>query len=138
MRLRLLRLALILAGLGWAIAVVGVFLPWSTAVAALKELGATEIPNDPMLQYWFRMTAGGFTLIGLFFFALAGRPRTYASALPIAGGLMLFEGMVLLAHGLLLGLPGLPFCADVAFCFATGLAIFLLRSSANTPECDAT
>jgi len=31
MRLRLLRLALILAGLGWIIAIVGVFLPWPAA-----------------------------------------------------------------------------------------------------------
>lgn len=136
MRLRLLRLALVLAGLGWAIAIVGVFLPWPAAVAVLKGLGATEIANDPMLQYWFRMTAGGFTLIGVFYLVLAARPGAWPGALPVAGGLMLFEGIVLLVHGLLLGLASFPFWADVAFCFATGLAILLLRSSADTLQRD--
>ncbi|MEN6336832.1 MAG: hypothetical protein ABFE01_21455 [Phycisphaerales bacterium] len=131
MRLRLLRAFLLTAGFGWAISVYGVFAPWPAAAAQLQGLGAGAIPDDPMLDYWLRMAAGAFTGIGLFFFALAWNPTRFAAVIPLAGLFLIAEGLILLVHGLRLGLEPLPFYVDVGFCLATGEGIWLLRPCAG-------
>jgi hypothetical protein len=64
MHLRLLRLFLGFAAFAWGISVVGVFLSWSAAAEALQGLGAQPIVYDRMLDYWLRMAAGAFALVG--------------------------------------------------------------------------
>ncbi len=131
LRLQLLRVFLLVAGFGWAISVYGIFSPWSAAVSELQGLGAAEIPRDPMLDYWLRMAAGAFTGIGVFFLVVAVNPRRFSVAIPLAGLFLMAEGVVLLVHGLRLGLAPLPFYVDVAFCVLTGAGIWLLRSEAR-------
>jgi hypothetical protein len=109
-----------------------VVLPWPAAVNALQGLGAGPIPADPMLDYWLRMAAGAFTGVGIFFLILAVWPTRFANVIGIAAGLMFVEGLVLLVHGLRLGLRPLPFCADTASCLLVGAGIWILRKeSAN-------
>lgn len=50
-RLRLLRLFLFCGCAGWAISVLGVFLPWNLALAGLTNMGAERLPAQPMLDY---------------------------------------------------------------------------------------
>jgi hypothetical protein len=123
MHLRLLRLFLFCSALTWGVSVYGVFAPWSAAVEALQGLGAKEVPDDPMLDYWLRMAAGAFTLIGIWYFILFLQPRRHAAIIPYFGWLMIVEGAILLIHGLRLQLPPFPFCADTAACFIFGAAI---------------
>jgi len=132
MHLRLLRICLGLAGVTWGVSVFGVVMNWPQAEAALKSLGAQTIPYDPMLDYWLRMTAGAFTLIGCWFLVLMVWPRKLAAAIPWAGGFMLTEGFILLGHGLRLGLPPFPFYADVAACLVLGSVILVLAKAART------
>ena len=136
MRERLLRLLLLVAAFAWGVSVVGVFLPWPLAVTALQGLGAGAIPDDPMLRYWLRMAGGAFFGVGVFFLILAIRPRAFASVIPIAGGLMFLEGLVLAVTGAMLHLRPLPFWADTACCLFVGGGIVVLsfRKQANT-EC---
>ncbi|HSW00645.1 MAG TPA: hypothetical protein VLI39_10765 [Sedimentisphaerales bacterium] len=134
MRLRLLRVFLLTAGFGWAISIYGVFAPWSAAVTQLQGLGAGDIPHDPMLDYWLRMAAGAFTGVGLFFFALACNPKRCAAAIPPAGLFLIAEGLVLLVHGLRLGLEPLPFFVDTTFCLFTAVGIWLLRGEVNRSQ----
>lgn len=134
MRLRLLRVFLLTAGFGWVISVYGVFAPWPAAVVQLQGLGAGDIPHDPMLDYWLRMAAGAFTGIGLFFFALAWNPRRFAAVIPPAGLSLIAEGLILLIHGLRLGLEPLPFYVDTTFCLFTGVGIWLLRGEVNPSQ----
>ena len=131
MKYRLLRLLLFASAFAWAVSVAGVVLPRSDVVMALNGLGAKEVPADPMLDYWFRMAAGAFTGIGVFFLIIAIRPGRFANVIPIAAGLMFLEGIVLLIHGLRLGLTPLPFYCDTAFCLLVGGGIWFLRNEAQ-------
>ena len=82
MHLRLLRLFLGFAALAWGVSVVGVFLSWSTAEEALQGLGARPIAYDPMLDYWLRMAAGAFALIGCWYLILMIWPHKFSVAIP--------------------------------------------------------
>jgi hypothetical protein len=130
MRYRLLRLLLFVSAFAWAVSVVAVVLPWPTAVTALNGLGAGAVPNDPMLDYWLRMAAGAFTGVGIFFLVLGLWPRRFSNVIGLAAALMFLEGLVLLVHGLRLGLPPFPFYADAAFCLLVGAGIWILRNEA--------
>jgi len=83
-------------------------------------MGAKPIAYDPMLDYWLRMISGAFTLIGLWYLALAIWPRKFAVAIPFFGWVMMVEGVILLLSGLRLGIGPFPFYGDVAACFICG------------------
>ena len=126
MKRRILRVLLLASAAAWGVSVVGVFLPWDVAVTALQGLGARAIPTDPMLDYWMRMASGAFFGVGVFFLMLAWRPDAFANVIPLAGGLMLLEGITLAVHGLRLHLRPFPFWADTAFCLFVGAGIVAL------------
>ncbi len=129
LQFRLLRAALVFSAFVWGVSAFGVFLKWETAAAALQGLGAKPIPYDPMMDYWLRMAAGAFALVGTGYLLLAIFPRQYAVMLPWFGWVMIIEGVILLIHGLRLGLGPFPFVGDVAAAFAGGLGILTLRKS---------
>jgi hypothetical protein len=125
-----LRVALLFSALVWGVSAYGVFARWEDAVTALEGLGAKSIPDDPMLDYWLRMAAGAFTLMGTGYLLVALQPRKYAVMLPWFGWIMIGEGIVLLIHGLRLGLGPFPFAGDVSACFAGGFGILVCRRAA--------
>jgi FtsH-binding integral membrane protein len=129
MKYRLLRLLLFASALAWGISIVAVFLPWSTAVDSLQSMGATAIPNDPMLNYWLRMAAGGFTFVGVIFLLIGLNPEKYRNIIGLMAILMFLEGLILLVSGLYLNLKPFPFYSDSGFCIISGLAIFYLRNA---------
>jgi len=133
MQLRLLRLFLGFAAFAWGISVVGVFASWPQAAEMLQGLGAKPIGYDPMLDYWLRMAAGAFALIGGWYLLLMLWPRKFHAAIPWFGALMLVEGLILLVHGLRLALPPFPFYGDVSACFLGGGGILILARHAR-PE----
>jgi len=47
---------------------------------------------------------------------------------------MLLEGIVLLVHGLRLGLPPTPFMGDTAFCITGGIGILLCMGSVRDKQ----
>jgi FtsH-binding integral membrane protein len=130
-RLFVLRVLLLCAAFGWGISAYGLFAPWDNVARELRGLGAENLPDEPMLDYWLRMTAGAFTAIGVLFLILAARPRKYSVVLPFAGIFMLAEGVVLLVHGLLLGLAPIPFYFDAGFCLVIGAGILLAQRYAR-------
>jgi len=130
-RYRLLRIVLLFCALAWGISISGVFLKWDSAANFLEGLGAKPIAYDPMLDYWLRMASGAFALVGGGFLVTAISPRKFAVILPWLGWMMVVEGVVLLAHGLRLGLRPFPFCGDVLACFLGGLGILVLRGAAR-------
>jgi hypothetical protein len=130
MQLRLLRLFLGFSAFAWGISAVGVFMSWSAAERLLEGLGAKPIAYDPMLDYWLRMAAGAFALVGLWYLLLTIWPGKFSAAIPWFGGLMLIEGLILLVHGLRLSLPPFPFYGDDSACVIAGSGIlFFARSS---------
>ena len=131
MKLRLLRWSLAVAGLVWGASVFGVFLKWTDAADVLEKLGATTIAYDPMLNYWLRMTAGAFSLIGCWFVVMAIWPVKFRAAIPLFGWFMILEGVILLIHGLKLNLKPLPFYADCGACLMLGILIVGLAKSAK-------
>ena len=131
LRFRLLRVSLLFCGLTWSASLFGVFVSWDAAVWALEGFGAKPIAYDPMLDYWLRMAAGAFGLVGIGYLLLALNPRRIVTILPWAGWLMVVEGIVLAWHGFRLGLPPFPFYADISACFVGGGAILALRSAAE-------
>jgi hypothetical protein len=128
MQFRLLRLFLGFAGLAWGVSIVGVVVNWPAASAALEGLGAQPIVYDRMLDYWLRMAAGAFSLIGAWYIVLMIWPRKFYAAIPWFGGFMVAEGIILLVHGLRLSLPPFPFYCDTAAClFGGGAIVYLAR-----------
>jgi hypothetical protein len=123
--LRLLRIFLGISAFAWGISAVGVFVSWSQAEQILEGLGAKPIAYDPMLDYWLRMAAGAFALIGCWYLILALWPRKFSVAVPWFGIFMLVEGLILLVHGLRLSLPPLPFYADASTCLIAGTGILV-------------
>jgi len=93
---------------------------WSSFIELLHGLGGPIVAYDRMLDYWLRMTACAYTLIGLLYLLLALRPAKYRVVIPWFGWVMVIEGAVLLLHGIRLGLPPFPFYADVAASFIGG------------------
>jgi len=134
MHLRLLRAFLGFAAFAWGISIVGVFLSWSAADEALQGLGAQPIGYDRMLDYWLRMAAGAFALIGGWYLVLMIWPRRFAVAIPWFGALMVLEGLILLFHGIRLSLPPLPFYGDVTACFLGGGGIMYLSRHAKADQ----
>ena len=134
MHLRLLRLFLGFAAVTWGVSAAGVFVSWSVVTGAMQGLGARSITYDPMLDYWLRMAAGAFALIGGWYFVLMIWPRRFHAAIPWFGGLMLVEGVILLVHGVRLSLPPFPFYGDTTACFAGGAAILYLSRYARPDQ----
>ena len=132
MSLRLLRLFLFFAALGWGVTGVGVFASWPQVNDIAQGMGAKPIAYDPMLDYWLRMISGAFALVGLWYLALAFWPKKFAGAIPWFGALMLAEGVILLAHGLRLGLGPFPFYGDVSACLILGAGILFLSRAARS------
>ena len=133
MPLRLLRLFLGFAAFAWGISVVGVFASWPQVDGMAQGMGAKPLAYDPMLDYWLRMMAGAFALIGGWYLALMLWPRKFHAAIPWFGWIMVLEGLILLAHGLRLGLGPFPFYGDVSACFVGGGGIRWFSSAAR-PE----
>lgn len=120
MHLKGLRLFLALATITWAAAVPGVFLSWSAASTAMEGLGAGPLAYDKMLDYWLRMASGAFGLIGCLYLLPTIKPRRFREFIPWLGLLGLVEGVILIVHGLRLGLRPWPFYGDVAACLVSG------------------
>lgn len=106
-------------------------MPWESAVTQLKGLGLNNLPFEPMLDYWLRMTTGAFTAIGIFILLVGLKPKRFASAIPLISIFLFCEGMVLLFYGFKLKLEPIPFYIDTAFCFITGIGIWILRNEAK-------
>jgi hypothetical protein len=130
-RLRALRFFLGAAALGWIVCFYGVFASWPALLGGLEGFGAHPIAYDPMLEYWFRMFAGAFGLIGVWYTMLMIWPRKFAVAIPWFGIIMLVEGIILLVHGVRLSLPPFPFYGDTAACFVIGGGIVYLAPAAR-------
>ena len=131
MPLRLLRLFLVFSAFGWGVCVVGVFASWPQVNCIASGMGTKPIAYDPMLEYWLRMIGGAFTLIGLWYLALALWPRQFAAAIPWFGWIMVVEGVLLLVSGLRLGIGPFPFYGDVAACFLGGAGILFFAKAAR-------
>jgi hypothetical protein len=131
MQLRLLRLFLGFAAVAWGASVFGIFVSWPEASQLLQGLGARPIAYDPMLDYWLRMAAGAFTLIGCWYLVLMVWPQKYCAAIPWFGALMLAEGLILLIHGIRLSLPPFPFYGDVAGSLVGGGGILFFARHAK-------
>lgn len=129
LQFRLLRVALVFSAFVWGVSAFGIFINWDSAAGALQGMGAQPINYDPMLDYWLRMASGAYTLVGTGYLLLAIFPRKYAVMLPWFGWIMIVEGIILLTHGLRLGIGPFPFIGDVSAAFAGGLGILSLRKS---------
>jgi hypothetical protein len=132
MPLRLLRLFLAFSAFGWGVCIVGVFASWEQVNCIASGMGAKPIAYDPMLDYWLRMICGAFTLVGLWYLVLALWPKKFAVVILWFGWLMVLEGIILLVHGLRLGLPPLPFYGDVSACFLGGAGILIFARAAKS------
>ena len=116
------RIFLLAGAVGWGISILGVLLPWRTI---LMNLGAAGPVSDPQIQYWFRMAAGSWSMIGFLYLMAFLHPVKYRRMIPLLAIGTLLEGVVLLQSGAGLGLPLFPFIGDVGFCLTVGLGLFI-------------
>ena len=111
--------------IGWGISVLGVILPWSVMDIVLQNMGAAAPISDVQVQYWFRMATGAWSVIGFLYLMVLLKPQKYDNLIPLLARGTLFEGILLLIHGLYLNLPLFPFAGDVGFCLIVGGGLLL-------------
>ena len=119
------RIFLLAGAIGWGISILGVLLPWSVMDIVLQNMGATAPVIDVQVQYWFRMATGAWSIIGFLYLMVLLKPQKYNNLIPLLAWGTLFEGIVLLIHGLYLNLPLFPFAGDVGFCLIVGGGLLL-------------
>ena len=119
------RIFLLAGALGWGISILGVLLPWNVMDIVLQNMGATAPVADLQIQYWFRMATGAWRIIGFLYLMVLLKPQKYNNLIPLLGWGTLFEGIVLLIHGLYLNLSIFPFVGDVGFCLVVGGGLLL-------------
>ena len=116
-----LHLLFLMAGtVGWGISVLGIILPWSVMTPMLQSMGTSYDFSDAQVQYWLRMACGGWSIIGFLFLMAIFKPHKYGNLIPLLAFASHFEGILLLVHGLLLGVAIFPFSGDVLFCLVVG------------------
>jgi hypothetical protein len=126
-----LRFFCIVGAAGWGISALGLFMPWSFLAGQLRNLGAQNVSDDVMIQYWLRMTAGAFTFIGILFVLLALNPVRYSLLILPLGIFMLIEGGILATFGVSLH-TSITFVADAGFCLLIGLALLIVNFKSKT------
>ena len=119
------RIFLLAGAIGWGVSILGVLLPWSVMDIVLQNMGATALITDVQIQYWFRMATGAWSIIGFLYLIVLLKPQKYDNLIPLLAWGTLFEGIVLLIHGLYLNLPLFPFAGDVGFCLIVGGGLLL-------------
>lgn len=130
------RISLLIAAFGWGISAIAIFGNSNWIFLQLSNMGGT-FEYHKMLDYWLRMTAVGFTFIGLLFglsaFKLLDRKFNWILAIfQVVCGIILFIWIKKLNVKAEYGY------GDVAFCIATGLGIIignmLESKKANQPN----
>jgi hypothetical protein len=76
--------------------------------------------REVMVDYWFRMAAGAFALIGGLYLLLMVQPGKYQVMIPWFGWLVLIEGIILLVHGIGLVLRSFPYHFVTVSCLIGG------------------
>lgn len=122
------RIFLLAGAVGWGVSILGVLLPWSVMDIVLQNMGAASPVTDVQIQYWFRMATGAWSIIGFLYLMILLKPQKYDNLIPLLGWGTLFEGIVLLIHGLYLNLPLFPFAGDVGFCLIVGGGLLLCNT----------
>ena len=119
------RIFLLAGAIGWGVSILGVLLPWNVMDIVLQNMGAAAPVTDVQVQYWFRMATGAWSIIGFLYLMVLLKPQKYNNLIPLLAWGTLFEGIVLLIHGLYLNLPIFPFAGDVGFCLIVGGGLLL-------------
>jgi len=119
------RIFLLAGAIGWGVSILGVLLPWSVMDIVLQNMGAATPVTDVHVQYWFRMATTVWSIIGFLYLIVLLKPQKYNNLIPLLAWGTLFEGIVLLIHGLYLNLPLFPFAGDVGFCLIVGGGLLL-------------
>ena len=119
------RIFLLAGAIGWGVSILGVLLPWNVMDIVLQNMGAASPITDVQVQYWFRMATGAWSIIGFLYLMVLLKPQKYNNLIPLLAWGTVFEGIVLLIHGLYLNLPLFPFAGDVGFCLIVGGGLLL-------------
>ena len=119
------RIFLLAGAIGWGVSILGVLLPWSVMEIVLQNMGAASPVTDVQVQYWFRMATGAWSIIGFLYLMILLNPQKYNNLISLLAWGTVFEGIVLLIHGLYLNLPLFPFAGDVGFCLIVGGGLLL-------------
>ena len=122
------RWILLFASIGWGISIWFALVPWDLAMAGLVEMGAGKMSYDPFLNYWMRVIALIFSLIGAGCFWVALRLDRYVVLVPPLGWFHLMIGVGTGGIAFQLGMnpqyhPTLV--AEVVFSLTIGAALLL-------------
>ena len=123
------RIFLLAGAIGWGVSILGVLLPWSVMDIVLQNMGAASPITDVQVQYWFRMATTAWSIIGFLYLIVLLKPQKYNNLIPLLAWGTVFEGIVLLIHGLYLNLPIFPFSGDVGFCLIVGGGLLLSNNA---------
>lgn len=126
MKMRILRILLIASAVACGATLPGAFAPWFLVEGAMNDLGSNTPIHDPMMQYWIRMACGAYGLVGIVFLVIAVNPHRHAAIVPILGGLMTAEGLLIGFHALRLTCRPFPALFDIVFCLVVGTGVLVL------------
>jgi predicted anti-sigma-YlaC factor YlaD len=124
--LRVLRLGLLLAAVGWGISFLFTFSSWEAASDQLYLMGAGTIEYRPLLDYWLKMASAAFGCIGIASALACWKPVRFEGLVWLLGPFHAFMGVVLTVSAIQNDLERSQhpmFVADITFCFVAAVLI---------------
>jgi hypothetical protein len=118
--MRLLKAGLFLSAFGWGLSFVFTIEPWNRAVLRLYQMGAEQIPYQPLLAYWLKMASAVFGCLGVASAICFMRTERMIEVIRLLVPLHLVVGITLVCSAASNKLdPAIhkSFVADIAFCF---------------------
>lgn len=132
--MRGLKICLWITGIGWLVAIVGVFLPMSMWESITGYFGIESLPDSPLFFYMSRVTSAMAAGSGVFFIILALRPMAYGIMVPFAGLCNIAQGIVCGITGFIEQMPKLWFLGDTISCLVMGVLILAFWQQAKKPN----
>ena len=135
-----LKAGLFLSAFGWGLSFVFTIEPWDRAVLRLYQMGAEQIPYQPLLAYWLKMASAVFGCLGVASAVCFMRTERMIEVIRLLVPLHLIVGITLIGSAMSSKLdPAIhkSFVADITFCFVTAgligvpLAIQARRKAAS-------
>ena len=134
--MRGLKICLWIAGVGWLLSLIGMFLSISAWESIGKFIGAEPLglADSPLFVYMIRVGSAMAVAIGVYLIILALHPMKYPVLVPFTGLAGIFIGAVCGITGLLAAMPPLWFLGDSLSCLVLGILILVFWQKAKANQ----
>ncbi len=132
--MRPLKICLWAIGVLYALAVLGLFMRFSTIESVASVFGSPEFPDSPLFRYTLRTLCGVCLAMGVYHVILALNPMKYGVLVPFTGLASIFVGAMCLTWGVKVRLSAPVYIGDFLLLELFGALIIVFWRRARTGE----